>query len=459
MPQPQKVIDAINKGRADALFSTLYGSGPERLKKQRERYVRVIREFQRLYPERTDVDLFSTPGRTEVGGNHTDHNGGRVLAAAVDLDVLAAAAPNGSSIIRLQSEGYPLIELDTAELSPMESEKYTSAGLIRGVAARMRELGFAVGGFDAYVTSDVLKGSGLSSSAAFEVEIATILSNFFNGGSLDDILNAQISQYSENNYFGKPCGLMDQTTCAVGGLVTIDFKDFTHPIVEKVDFDFSQSGYVMAIVDTGGSHADLNDDYAALEHEMKSVARAFGGQVLREFSAEKVLKKIAFLRGAVSDRAILRALHFYSDDRRVVEQVSALRSGDFEKFLWLITDSGYSSWMLCQNCYSCKAVHEQGVSVALAVSESILRGRGAWRVHGGGFAGTIQAFVPESLSGRYVEAMQAIFGAGSCHELMIRPKGTMKIEFFSRGDQYAQGRRVRLAQSRRMRDTVPGALL
>lgn len=428
MPTSDKLIQAFTDGKADALFTEIYGAGLERLLYQKNRYMQVIKQFSQLFPDRREMELFSTPGRTEVGGNHTDHNAGRVLAAAVDLDVVAAAAPNGTSVIRLQSEGYPMIELDTANLAPVEAERYTSAALIRGVAARMKQLGYTVGGFDAYVTSDVLKGSGLSSSAAFEVEIATILNHLFNGGKLNDILNAQVSQYAENNYFNKPCGLMDMTTCAVGGLVTIDFKDFEHPVVEKVDFDFAGSGFTMVIVDTGGSHADLNDDYTALEHEMKEVARAFGGQVLREFSAEKVLENIAMLRGKVSDRAILRALHFYSDDRRVVEQVAALRYGDFDKFLWLITDSGYSSWMLCQNCYSSKAVHEQGVSVALAVSESILKGSGAWRVHGGGFAGTIQAFVPNNRVERYVQAMKAIFGEGSCHALIIRPRGTIKVD-------------------------------
>lgn len=307
MPTSKQLMVALEAGRADALFAEIYGTEPERLLRQKNRYAHVIGQFSRLFPERQEMELFSTPGRTEVGGNHTDHNAGRVLAAAVDLDVVSAAAPNGTSVIRLQSEGYPMIELDTAILAPVEAEWYTSAALIRGVAARMKELGFAIGGFDAYMASDVLRGSGLSSSAAFEVQIATILNCLFNEGRLGDILNAQVSQYAENHYFNKPCGLMDMTTCAVGGLVTIDFKDFEHPVVEKVDFDFAGSGFTMVIVDTGGSHADLSDDYTALEHEMKEVARAFGGQVLREFSVEKVLDNIAFLRGKASDRAILRA--------------------------------------------------------------------------------------------------------------------------------------------------------
>jgi galactokinase len=428
MPDRTKIADAIKNGGFDAMLTTLYGTKGGMPGKQKARYIGVIESFAELFPEKAEIDLFSTPGRTEVGGNHTDHNAGRVLAATVNLDALAAAAKNGDGIIRVHSEGYPPEKLDINSLAPADSEKYTSAALIRGVCARAKELGYNIGGFDAYVTSDVLKGSGLSSSAAYEVLIMTILNHFYNGGKIDDITVAMIAQHAENNYFGKPCGLMDMTTCSVGGFVTIDFQDFDNPKVDKVDFDFAHSGYAMVIVDTGGSHADLNEDYALLEHEMKDVARFFGGQALREFSAAMVLGSITELRGKVSDRAILRALHFFADDQRVVDQVGALRGGDFERFKELIIDSGYSSWMLCQNCYSSHAVHEQGVSVSLAVSESILKGKGAWRVHGGGFAGTIQAFVPDELLDEYVAAMKAIFGVGSCYELIIRPYGSLKLE-------------------------------
>ena len=429
MAKVKTVVDSLKNGKADGIITKLYGNKAGVLEKQTKRYIKAVESFMTTFPGREEVELFSTPGRTEVGGNHTDHNAGRVLAAAVDLDVIAVASKNNSGIITVQSEGYPRDVVNINELKPVESEKYTSASLIRGVCARIKELGYNIGGFDAYTTSNVLKGSGLSSSAAFEVLIVTILNHFYNDAKIGDILNAQIAQYSENNFFGKPCGLMDQTTCAVGGFVTIDFLDFDDPQVKKVKYDFTSSGYTMVIVDTGGNHADLNEDYTALEHEMKEVARAFGGQVLREFSVEKVLDNVAFLRTKVNDRAILRAIHFYGDDSKVVDQVNALEGKNFDKFLSLITESGYSSWMYCQNCYSHKNIEEQGISVALAVSESILKGRGAWRVHGGGFAGTIQAFVPNDLLEAYLKKMRTIYGENSCYDLMIRPVGTIKLEF------------------------------
>lgn len=428
MSKVTEIVNALKEHKADGILTELYGNKPGVIEKQTARYLDLIEKFIYLFQGKTDIEIFSTPGRTEVGGNHTDHNAGRVLAAAVDLDVIAAVSRNDEGIIRVQSEGYPKNIINITELAPVESEKYTSAALIRGVCARMKEMGCNLGGFDAYVTSNVLKGSGLSSSAAFEVLIVTVLNHLYNEGKVNDILNAQIAQYSENNYFGKPCGLMDQTTCAVGGFVTIDFRDFENPSVRKVDYDFASSGFSMVIVDTGGNHADLNEDYAAIEHEMKNVAKAFGGKVLREFSAEKVLQNISYLRTKVNDRAILRAIHFYADDQKVVDQVEALEKNDFDKFLSLIIESGYSSWMLCQNCYSHKNIKEQGISVALAVTESMLKGRGAWRVHGGGFAGTIQVFVPNDLLGQYIEKMRGIFGENSCYELTIRPVGTMKLE-------------------------------
>lgn len=428
MAKVTEVINTLKDRKSDGILVELYGNKPGVIEKQTARYIELIGKFLSLFPESDDIEIFSTPGRTEVGGNHADHNAGRVLAAAVDLDVVAVVSRNDKGIIIVQSEGYPKNIINITELSPVESEKYTSAALIRGVCARMKDLGYNLGGFNAYVTSNVLKGSGLSSSAAFEVLIVTILNHLYNEGKVNDILNAQIAQYSENNYFGKPCGLMDQTTCAVGGFVTIDFKDFENPVVKKVDFNFASSGFSMVIVDTGGNHADLNEDYAAIEHEMKDVARAFGGKVLREFSAQKVLDNISYLRTKVNDRAILRAIHFYADDQKVVNQVEALEKNDFGQFLSLIIQSGYSSWMLCQNCYSHKNIEEQGISVALAVTESMLKGRGAWRVHGGGFAGTIQVFVPNDLLGEYIEKMQSIFGENSCYELIVRPVGTVKLE-------------------------------
>lgn len=428
MPTAARLTQSIASGKANPILARLYGDKPAALQTQTRRYLDLIRCFTADFPSQAEVEIFSTPGRTEVGGNHTDHNAGRILAAAVDLDVLAAAAPNSDGVIRVHSAGYPPSEVKVNELDVVEGEKYTSTALIRGVCARLHALGYRLGGFDACATSNVLKGSGLSSSAAYEVLITTILDHFYNQDRIDPILNAQISQFAENNFFGKPCGLMDQTTAAVGGFVTIDFKDFAHPIVKKVEFDFNASGFTLVIVDTGGNHADLNDDYTALEHEMKAVAKALGGQVLREFSKQKVLDSIPFLRGKVNDRAIQRAIHFYDDDQRVVEQVRALETGQFEQFLRLIIESGYSSWMLCQNIYSNKAWEEQGIAIGLAVSENLLKGRGAWRVHGGGFAGTIQAFTPNDLLPEYLRRMRAIFGERSCYELLVRPAGTIRVD-------------------------------
>jgi galactokinase len=417
-------FELINTGKLDAGFQQLYGNNPVSLSKQKQRYLDLIRRFNLEFPGERAIEVFSTPGRTEVGGNHTDHNAGRVLAAAVDLDIVAVVAPIDGNIIRIRSEKFPAVEVNIADLSVVAGEQFTPNSLVRGVCARFVQLGYEIGGFEAFTTSNVPNGAGLSSSAAFEVLIVTILNHLYNEGVIDDVLNAQIAQYAENEYFGKPCGLMDQTTCAVGGLITIDFKDFDSPIVHKVEFDFSAQGFSAVITETGGDHANLNDDYIALEHEMKAVAQALGGEVLREFSKAKVLAATTDLRGMVSDRAILRALHFFDDDQRVVDQVAALENGQFDLFMKHIIASGYSSWMLCQNIFSCSNMHEQGLAVALALSENLLKGKGAWRVHGGGFAGTIQAFVPNEYVDEYILALEAIFGTGSCHQLLIRPIGT-----------------------------------
>jgi galactokinase len=428
MPTLNQIADRLRSDEGRLALSRLYGGAPQVLDEQTARYLNLLERFSATFPDHQHAELFSSPGRTEVGGNHTDHNAGRILAAAVDLDIIAAVARNNSDVIRVQSEGYPISVVKLSELAAVEGERYTATSLIRGVCSCFQQLGLATGGFDAVATSRVPKGSGLSSSAAYEVLISVITNTLFNQGKIGNVQLAQISQYAENQYFGKPCGLMDQTTCAVGGFVTIDFKDFKQPQVKKVDYDFSASGYSLVIVDTAGDHADLNDEYEALEHEMKSVARALGGQVLREFSEEKVINKLDFLRGKVSDRAILRAVHFYRDDRRVVEQVEALENNDFQRFLQLIIDSGESSWMLCQNCYSTKAIHKQGITIALTASEALLKGRGAWRMHGGGFAGTIQAFIPEDLLSIYIEKTEQVFGKGSCHTVRIRPDGATHIE-------------------------------
>ncbi len=386
-----------------------------------------MESFAAAFPEHEQMQVFSSPGRSEVGGNHTDHNAGRVLAAAVDLDIIAVAAPNDAGVVRVHSQGYPPAVVHLDDLEVVETEKYTADSLVRGVCARFGQLGLQLGGFDAVATSLVPKGSGLSSSAAYEVLIAIVLSHLYNRGEVEAVLLAQIGHYAEYHYFGKPCGQMDQTTCAVGGFVTIDFQDMERPVVKKVDFDFTACDSSMVIVDTAGDHAGLSVEYEAVENEMKSVARALGGQVLREFSSDQVLERAADLRQVVSDRAILRALHFYADDRRVIEQVNALEAGDFPLFLQLIIESGESSWMYLQNCYSPKSVDQQGISIALMISEAVLRGSGAWRVHGGGFAGTIQAFVPDDLLGTYVAQIERVFGKGSCHVVRVRLDGAIKM--------------------------------
>lgn len=425
--QMQKIL---HSGQADAALKTLYGGQAERLRGEKRRYAELLEKFKAAFPGSEEVEFFSSPGRTEVGGNHTDHNAGRVLAAAVDLDILAVAARRQDNRIHVVSEGYPPIKLQLDRLKPLNSERFTTAALIRGVGGRMQELGYLIGGFEAVITSRVPKGSGLSSSAAYEVLIATILDHLYNQDRLDPVLKAQICQFAENNYFGKPCGLMDQTTCAVGGFVTIDFKDFDRPLVKKVDFDFSDKGYTLVIIDTGGSHASLTEDYAAIKNEMQSVAKALGGTWLREFSLEQVLGALPTLRGKVSDRALLRAMHFYMDDARVVEQVQALEADDMLRFLQLVNESGASSWKLLQNCYTPADIQEQSVTLGLALSQILLAGgSGACRVHGGGFAGTIQVFVPEPLLAHYLEKMRSVFGENACQALQIRSLGATVVHF------------------------------
>ena len=424
--QIKELKDAIAKG--DALRS-LYGADASVIDTQKQRYAKLADEFVNSYGDK-ELSVFSSPGRTEIGGNHTDHNHGRVLAGAVNLDNVAIASANGTDVVRILSSGYPQFEVNLSTLAPNKDEFYTSVGLVRGICARMKELGFAIGGFDAVINSGVPKGSGLSSSASFEVLIGAIVSHLFNDGGLDPVLNAQIGQYAENVFFGKPCGLMDQTACSVGGLVTIDFADPATPIVKKVDFDFSKTGSALVITDTGGNHADLNDEYASLPSDMKGVAAKLGKTVLREVSLDQVIDSIPELRkDGVSDRAILRAIHFERDNERVAEQVADLEKGDFKSFLAKVCASGQSSFMYNQNVYPVNNVAEQGLSVALALSDVVLGSEGAWRVHGGGFAGTIQAFVPYCLLDKYVDTLEHTFGKGKCHKLFIRPQGAIKVEF------------------------------
>ncbi len=371
---------------------------------------------------------FSAPGRTEIGGNHTDHQRGRVLAGAVNLDTVAAVRPNGTDVIRIQSQGYPLCQVDLKNLTPVEDEINTTPALIRGVAARFAELGCEVKGFDAYCESTVLPGSGLSSSAAYEVLIGTIINHLFFGGKVSQPEIAQIGQYAENVFFGKPCGLMDQTASAVGGLVTIDFFHKDKPAIRSVNFDFSTCGHTLCIIDTRASHADLTDEYAAVPGEIRAVANWFGKEVLTQIEESDFYANIPALRQACGDRAVMRCIHFYQDNARVTKQVAALEEGDFEGFLELIKESGRSSWMYLQNVIPAGYKAHQDVAVALALCEHYLQGRGAHRVHGGGFAGTIQAFVPYDILDSFVAGMDGALGAGACHVLSIRPQGGVPME-------------------------------
>ncbi len=429
MAKIQDLIVKINNGD-NPLFRELYGSDELILKEQSQRYSDLLSDFQSTFGN-DDVHLFSSPGRTEIGGNHTDHNYGRVLAGAVNMDNIAVAAANGTDIIRIKSLGYPEFEVDISELEIDESQFYTSSSLVKGICAGMKDKGYKTGGFDACIDGRVPKGSGLSSSASFEVLIGSILNELFNEGRMPAVENAIIGQWAEYNYFGKPCGLMDQTACAVGGLITIDFKDPANPVVKEIDFDFVATGYSLVITDVGGGHDDAESqaEYASLPTEMKSVAAELGVKVLREVTLEQIVEKIPEIRIKTGDRAILRAYHFQGDNQRVTEQVAALENNDFKTFLKLIVESGYSSFMYNQNIYDVVHKHEQVVSLALALSEMVLKGNGAWRVHGGGFGGTIQAFVPAEKLDEYVGTLEHVYGKDSCHKLFIRNKGAVELVF------------------------------
>ncbi len=374
-------------------------------------------------PER----YFSAPGRTEISGNHTDHQRGCVLAAAVDLHTRAAVRPNSTNTIRVQSKGYPLAEIMLTDLSPVEEEKNTTAALIRGVAARFSQLGCKVGGFDAYIESSVLPGSGLSSSAAFEVLLGTVINHLFFDGKATQPEVAKIGQYAENVFFGKPSGLMDQMASAVGGMVHIDFGDKENPVITPLNVDFS--GYALCILDSGADHADLTDEYAAIPAEMQAVSHYFGKEVLREVSEEEFYVNLPVLRKTCGDRAVLRSLHIFQENRRVAKQAEALEKGDFDAFLQLVTESGRSSWVYLQNVLTTGAVKNQAVAVALALCEKYLQGRGAYRVHGGGFAGTVQAFVPMDMVETFRENVENTLGKGACHILSIRPQGGVEMSF------------------------------
>ena len=396
------ILSAKDKTRLDSGFSTAFGGEAQR--------------------------YFSAPGRTEIGGNHTDHQRGRVLAGAVNLDTVAAVRVSGTNVICVQSKGYPLCQVDLDNLEPVAAEINSTPALIRGVAARFAQLGCKVGGFDAYCESTVLPGSGLSSSAAFEVLIGTIINHLFFDGRVSQAEVAQIGQYAENVFFGKPCGLMDQTASAVGGLVTIDFADKAHPDIRPVHFDFSTTGHALCIIDSRADHADLTDEYAAIPGELKEICDCLGREVTTEIPEEEFYAAIPKLRETCGDRAVMRAMHEYNENRRVPEQVACLEKGDFQGFLSLIRESGFSSWMYLQNVIPAGYVRQQPVAVALGLCEHYLRGKGAYRVHGGGFAGTVQAFVPFELLDSFRAGIDAALGEGACHVLSIRPQGGVEME-------------------------------
>jgi galactokinase len=420
-----QLLTALKDGIHDKTLAALYAldGTAQKLDEARARAVRTAERFAAQYgADNQDAALFSGPGRTEIGGNHTDHQHGRVLCGSVDLDMLACAAPNGTHMVRVQSEGYPALEISLDDLSPKKEEENTSAALVRGVAAKIKELGYELSGFDAYATSTVLSGSGLSSSAAYETLVGNIFNHFCCGDKLDAVTIAKIGQYAENVYFGKPCGLMDQMGSSVGGAVFIDFNNPADPVVERIDYDFSRSGYALCIVDTGSSHGDLTGDYAAVTREMGAVAAHFGKQVLRDVPLEDFRAALPALRRECGDRAVLRAIHFYNDDRRTVLEAAALKNGDFDVFLSLVNESGRSSALHLQNTWSTANPRQQAIPLALAEAERLLDS-GACRVHGGGFAGTIQAFVPNADLDQFKSGMEALFGAGKCHILHIRPQG------------------------------------
>lgn len=403
----------------------LYGNRPGMLVGQTNRYTRLLKRHEETFNATEDVLLISAPGRTEIGGNHTDHNKGKVLAAAVNLDTLAAVSPRSDMIVHLNSKGYDPITLDLSDLTAVKEDEGTTTAIIRGVAAKMAELGYRIGGFDACVTSTVSSGSGLSSSAAFEVLICAILDALYNGFTVDYKTCAKLCQYAENVHFGKPSGLLDQMASAAGGLVTVDFKH-EDPDVRPMSFDFAANGYSLVVVGTGGSHADLTDDYAAIPAEMKAVAAHFHAPHLRAVRFEEFMAAIPALRKEVSDRAILRALHFYQENTRVVQQVRALESNDLPAFFQEIIASGRSSYMYLQNVYAKPT--DESLALALALAESMLTGKGAWRIHGGGFAGTTLNFVPQDLLPAFISMMESVFGDHCCNVLDIRPQGAAVLQ-------------------------------
>lgn len=425
LPETSKIDSTLDRLRSSILFTELYGDDGSQV----ERWRRLVASFQANF-DSGDVTFFSSPGRTELCGNHTDHNHGVVLAAAVNLDSIAVTTPTDDNRVTIFADGYasPFI-VDLDNLQPVSDESATTAALIRGIASRLKDLGYRIGGFNACLTSDVLIGSGLSSSASIEVLIGTIFNSFYNDLQISAETIAIVGQYAENNFFGKPCGLMDQIACAVGGVVMIDFQAPLKPVIETVEGSLGEGEYTLLVVNTGGSHADLTDDYAAIPREMKAVAKAMGKHAARELDREEIMGDLNRLRIEVGDRAILRVLHFLQENERVVRQAAALKSGDFSEFLRLVNQSGNSSCRWLQNCYSPKSLREQSIMLALALTEEFLKqvNGGACRVHSGGFAGTIQVWLPKESLTAYEERMNGVFGDGAVVRLAIRQAGVTQL--------------------------------
>ena len=414
----------IQAGEMDARLEPLYGAA---LSEKKARLLRLVDAFGAKYGEDRQAMLFSVPGRSELAGNHTDHNHGCVIAGAIDLDMIAVAAPREDGVVYMESEGFaPLTVTPAMTVAPDESRFGTSDALVAGMVNGFGAAGYAVGGFDAMATSDVLRGSGLSSSAAYEVMIGTILNHLYNDGAIDAVTVAKLSQRAENVFFGKPCGLMDQCACAIGGMIAIDFADPTAPVVESIPFDLTGAGYALCIVDTGGNHADLTPDYASVPAEMKAVAAALDATVLRETDETSVIANIDELRRTCGDRAVLRALHFFAENRRVGAMRAALAEGDLKAYFEGVLSSGRSSFCYLQNVYTTANVREQGLSLALCLCES--SAAVAHRVHGGGFAGTIQAYVAHADVEDFCATMDAVFGAGACRVLHLRPVGAFCLD-------------------------------
>ena len=413
----------IKAGGFDEAFKMLYNNTDIAA----TRYLKAVDEFQKLYGDRDNIRIFSAPGRTEVGGNHTDHQHGKVLAGSVDLDVIAIVAANDSGVVRIKSEGYPMDEICIDDLQINEGEYGKAAALIRGVCAAFKNNGYNIGGFNAYTTSNVLKGSGLSSSAAFEVLVSNIINGVYNDGKVDSVSIAKYSQFAEREYFGKPCGLLDQMASSVGGFTYADFNDPKNPVIEKIDLDLAKSGCTLCVVDTGGNHANLTGDYADITVECKMVSNALGVEFLRDANIEEFYKNMAAIRKSCGDRAVLRAFHFFNENARVEDQKAALKSADFDTFFALVNKSGESSYKYLQNLYSNSNPAEQGLCLAIALTKQFLGNDGASRVHGGGFAGTIQCYIPTEKLADYKNMIEAVFGEGSCVPLLIRPVGGYEL--------------------------------